>query len=207
MAHFWPVAKPPPPRPRSFERLTSSMTHCGSPLSSTLTQGLEAAVVEVFFHALRIEHAVVPQGHPALAIEEGHVAVKLEELPSDRLAMDLQALDELAAENVLADDLVQVGLALDAIEDFVGPDEHVRAVLLVAGVAGPEATADGHAARRCRDTPAAASFSRMAVSKPLPALPAAALAAADEDFVLGDLLDRAVRARASAPACRPARGG
>ena len=51
-----------------------------------LGQGLEAAVVEVLFHALGVEHAVVPQGDAALAIEEGHVAVKLEELPADRLA-------------------------------------------------------------------------------------------------------------------------
>ena len=50
-------------------------------------QGLEAAVVEILFHALGIDHAVVPQGHAALAIEEGHVAVELEELPADRLAL------------------------------------------------------------------------------------------------------------------------
>ena len=93
-----------------------------------LDQGLEAAVMEVLFHALRIEHAVVPQGHPALAIEEGHVAVKLEELPANRLAMHLQAIDDLAAENVLADHFVQIRFILDAIEDLVGPDEHVRAV-------------------------------------------------------------------------------
>ena len=147
--------------------------------------------MEVFFHALRIEHAVVPQGHPALAIEEGHVAVKLEELPADRLAMDRQAIDDLAAEDVLADHFVQIGLILDAIEDLVGPDEHVRAVLLVAGVAGAETTADRHPHVVRGNAGGGQLLADGRFERPL-ALPAAALAAAGEDFVLGDLLDRPV---------------
>ncbi len=88
-----------------------------------LGQGLEAAVVEVFFDALGIDDAVVAQGHAALPVEEGHVAVKLQELPADGLSRDFQVFHRPAAEQMLADDLVQFGLVLDAIEHLVGPDQ------------------------------------------------------------------------------------
>ena len=171
--------------------MTSSMTQLRIALLQHLDQGLEAAVMEVLFHALGIDHAVVPQGHPALAIEEGHVAVKLEELPADRLALDRQAIDDLAAEKMVANDFVQIGLAGDAVEDLVGPDEHVerfrsspklqclKQLPTVTGTSifgnsgGREPLADG----------------RLEGSL---ALPAAAFAAAGEDFVLGDPLDRPI---------------
>ena len=110
-----------------------------------LGQGLEAAVVEILFDALGIDHAVVPQGHAALAVEEGHVAVKLQELPADGLAGHLQVLDRPAAEEMLADDLVQVGLVLDAVEHLVGPDQQMREVAGLGRAAGAEATRPGHA--------------------------------------------------------------
>ena len=106
MAHFCAGGKPPPPRPRSFDCVISSITHSRIALLQHLGQGLEAAVVEVLLDALGIDHAVVPQGDAALAVEERHVAVELEELPADGLAGHLQPLDHLAAQDVLADDLV-----------------------------------------------------------------------------------------------------
>ena len=91
--------------------VTSSITHCGSPLLQHLGQGLEAAVVEVLLDALRVDHAVVPQGDAALAVEEGHVAVELEELPADRLLPGTCSRSTTRPpQDVLADDLVQVGL-------------------------------------------------------------------------------------------------
>ena len=74
-----------------------------------LGQGLEAAVVEVLLDAVRVDHAVVPQGDAALAVEEGHVAVELEELPADRSCRARpEPLDDLAAVDVLCDDLVEI---------------------------------------------------------------------------------------------------
>ena len=91
----------PPPRPSSiFARwdirrrrgrgASSAVIFVDHPLRIALVQhlgqGLEAAVVEIFLDALGIDHAVVPQGHAALAVEEGHVAVKLQKLAADGFA-------------------------------------------------------------------------------------------------------------------------
>jgi 2-phospho-L-lactate guanylyltransferase (CobY/MobA/RfbA family) len=51
--------------------------------------------VEILLDAHRVDHPVVPQGDPVLPVEEGHVAVELEELPADRLLLDFQPLDDL----------------------------------------------------------------------------------------------------------------
>ena len=75
-----------------------------------------------------------------LTVEEGHVAVELEELPAHGLAGQRQPLDHAPREKMLADDLVQVGLAGDAVEDLVGPDEDVRKMAGLLAPADAEAT-------------------------------------------------------------------
>ena len=64
-------------------------------------QRLKAAVVEIFLDALRVDHAVVPQGHAALPVEKDDVAVKLEEFSPHGLAGHFEMPDRMA---VVSDD-------------------------------------------------------------------------------------------------------
>ena len=106
-------------------------------------------------------HAVVPQGDAGLAVEEGHVAVEFEELPAHGLPGHRQPLDHAAREEMLADDLVQVGLVCDAVEDLVGPDQHVGELAGLRPRAGAEATG-----RRARATCSGADARRRGASRP-----------------------------------------
>ena len=87
----------------------------------------KTAVAEILLDTRRIDHAVVPQSDAVLPVEKGHVAVKIEIFPADRLVAHPQPFDDPAFQHVLIDDFLQVRDALHAVEHLVGPDQNVGA--------------------------------------------------------------------------------
>ena len=154
-------------------------------------QRLEAAVVEILFDAVGIDHTVVTQGHAALAVEKAHVAVKLQELAPHGLARHLQAFHRPAGDQVLADDLVQIGLVGHSIQHFVRPHQQVRELAGLGRATGTETTRVGHA-NLLGTEPSGAEFFGQNFAERLWALPSAADTAANENIVAGQLLDRAI---------------
>ena len=154
-------------------------------------QRLKAAVVEILLDAVGIDHAVVAQGDAALAVEERHVAVELQELAADGLAGHLQP--PTGRPPTRCSRMISSSSAsfCDAVEDLVGPDHEMGEVARLGLLHAPKQLA--WVTRTCSAVkPAARSFSARTSPKFCVALPAAAAAAADEHFVRGDLLDRAV---------------
>ena len=100
--------------------------------------------MKIFLDALRIDDAVVAEGYPRLPAEKGHVTVQFEKLPPDCLPTYAHVLDDSAADEVLAEDLVEVVLVGHAIEDFVGPDEKMGELPFLAAAANAEATGWRH---------------------------------------------------------------
>ena len=192
MAHFWPVGNPPPPRPRRFDRVTSAITHCGSPLRQHLRQRLESPVVKIFLDARRIDDAVVPQGNAVLPVEEGHVAVKIEVLLADGLLDNAKVGDRLPLDEVFLDDFIEIGLVADAVQHLVGANQDVGVL------SGGLQAARAEAGRRRQPDLVRAETARLELlahhaADHLAALPAATGTAAIKKFIAGDSFQGAVQ--------------
>ena len=87
----------------------------------------------------------MPERHTVLPIEEGQIAIDLEELLAHGIFGHPEPFDDLPFHNVLADDLVQVGVVVDAVENLIGPDQDVRAGAGTAQPAGAKTTGAGDA--------------------------------------------------------------
>ena len=148
--------------------------------------------MEVLRDAAGIDNTVMTQGHARLPIEEGNVTVNLEELPPDRLPTDPKSVDNLAALNMLLDDLLQIVCRADAIKRLVRLDQNVRTSFFCAGAARAKATSPRdidllhidagflEQSRKCRFQ--ACTF-----------FPAATIAAAAKELEGVDSLDRSVQ--------------
>jgi len=148
--------------------------------------------MKIFLDAVGVDHAVVAQRDAALAVEKGDIAVEFQELASDGFARHLQMSDRPAAQQMLADDLVQVAVVLDAIEDAVGPDQQMGEMAGLGRIARAEATGAGYT-NRIGIKPCVAEFFVERLVKRFWPLPAAARAAAGEDFILSEIFDRPVQ--------------
>ncbi len=89
-------------------------------------QGLEAVEVDVLIEAVGIHHPRVPQGDAALAVEEGHVAIALQELEGDGLLPRLQMLYDFAPHHVALDQGDQVLFRGDLVEHLLGAGQDER---------------------------------------------------------------------------------
>ena len=92
---------------------------------------------------------------------------------------------------MIADDFVEIGLVLHAVERFVGPNEHVRALPDFLIGTCPETACRFHA-HHLRPQAGGLKFFLQKRQKRFRAEPIAARTAADQNFVLDDFVDRPV---------------
>ena len=147
--------------------------------------------MEILLDAVGIDHAVVAQGHAALAVEERHVAVEFQKLPADGFARHFQMLHRPAAHRCSRMISSSSASSLTRYSTLSGRTRRCENWPASAVLQAPKQLA--RVTRTCSavKTGGAELFGQHFVERSRP-LPTAADAAADQNFVRGELLDRAV---------------